>query len=452
MKKAISVILIVILSIILLLSLLTVYMLHGQIFAVPAPTEVTEPAAYKVRFQINDTIIEEQTVTENQLPAAIAPQIPGIQLLGWTGAHNHSVDPFTVPVTADVTYQAVFYPQLTNHVPYLFVNADNLLQPDEILTHEDLSLALNALAAEGAAEYFPTLSTENTPVAHTELKALLAYFYTDDAIAEAFPEEREPTRAIFAAGMNQLLGRSSEELLTFAEESVFPADITADRTDAAILLEAALAHTPAEDGILWSSLALPTAYEPGFVNLEGQLYYVQEDRYFLKDGYVGTLYFDAEGRYTSGDATLDATVVSILKDMIAQNPEADRFALLRIVFDHCYQNYTYRRTFDHPTYGSTGWEIQRANAMFESTKGNCYSYAAIFWALSRALGYETRAISGKVLSDEQPHSWCIIQMEDGEDYIFDPQWQYNYIERGLEHDMFKIPMDRIGYWLYQWEE
>ena len=308
------------------------------------------------------------------------------------------------------------------------------------------------MAAEGATAYFPELSTESTPVTLPELKAILAYFYTDEAIATAFADAQEPTRAVFATGMNRLLGRDLNEPLTLAENYMIPEDITAGRVDTVDLLEACMEHTPAADGITWGSLELPTPYEPGFVNLEGQLYYVQEDRYFLRDGHVGTLYFDAEGRYTSGDATLDATVVSILKDMIAQNPEADRFALLRIVFDHCYQNYTYRRTFDHPAYGSTGWEIQRANAMFESTKGNCYSYAAIFWALSRALGYETRAISGKVLSDEQPHSWCIIQLEDGADYIFDPQWQYNYIERGLDHDMFKIPMERIGYWLYQWEE
>ena len=453
MKKVIGVIFIVILSIILLLSLLTVYLLHAQIFEIPSPTEAsTEPAAYTVTFQIKDTVIESQTVTESQLPTAVATPISGIQLLGWTDIHKHTVDPFTAPVTADVTYQAVFYPELTNHAPYLFVNEEGLLQPDEPLTHEALALALTTLAAEGAAQYFPELSTETAPVAHAELKAILAYFYTDEAIAAAFPEAEELTRGSFATGMNQLLGRSAEELLTYGQELVFPTDITAGRADAAALLEASVEHTAAEDGILWSSLELPTAYAPGFINLEGQLYYVQEDRYFLKDGYVGTLYFDADGRYTSGDATLDATVITILKDLIAQNPEADRFTLLRAVFEHCYQNYTYRRTFDHPAYGSTGWEIQRANAMFESTKGNCYSYAAIFWALSRALGYETRAISGKVLSDEQPHSWCIIQLEDGEDYIFDPQWQYNYIERGLEHDMFKIPMDRIGYWLYQWEE
>lgn len=451
MKK---VILVVILSIILLLSLGTVYMMYAQIFEAPAPTAAaTEPASYRVSFKINDTLIEEQTVTENQLPAVVTGQIPGVQLLRWEDAQGHPTDPFAQPVTGDTTYQAVFYPQLDGTGVYLFVDEAGLLQPDEPLTHEDVTLALNTLAAEGAAEYFPQLSLENISMTLPELKALLAYFYTDEAIGEAFADAQEATRAVFAAGMNDLLGRDTNAPVVLAEGYTIPADVTAGRADTADLLAACLAHTPAEEGITWNSLELPTPYEPGFINLEGQLYYVQEDHYFLRDGNVGTLYFDAEGRYTSGDATLDATVVSILQTLIAENPDADRFTLLRAVFEHCYENYTYRRTFDHPAYGSTGWEIQRANAMFETTKGNCYSYAAIFWALSRALGYETRAISGKVLKDEQPHSWCIIQLEeDGQDYIFDPQWQYNYIERGLDHDMFKISMDRIGYWLYQWTE
>lgn len=450
MKKVILITLIVILSIVLALSLVTVSMLQGKIFN---NSSFKEPVTYTVTFQVGDTVLEQQTVVGNQFPAALTAQLPGVELLGWVDSSNLAADPFAIPATTDVTYQALFYPQLTNHVPYLFANEEGQLLPDESLTHADLALALNALAAEGAAAYFPALSEEATAVAHADLVEILAYFYPAEDIAAAFPEPQAPTRSHFAAGMNQLLGRTADEQVSLSEGSALPADITADRADAAALLEASAEHTPAADGILWSSLPLPTPYEPGFINLEGQLYYVQEDHYFLKDGYVGTLYFDPDGRYTSGDATLDATVVSILKEMVAQNPEADRFELLRIVYDHCHQNYTYRRTFDHPEYGSTGWEIQRANAMFETTKGNCYSYAAIFWALSRGLGYETRAISGKVLEDEQPHSWCIIQLEDGADYIFDPQWQYNYTERGItHHDMFKIPMERIGYWLYQWTE
>lgn len=451
MKK---VVLIVILSIILLgLSIWAVILGQSRPDAIPSPTEGTQSVAYTVTFQVNGSLLQQQSVKEKQLPETVSKKIPGVRIVGWRDDQNCVVDPFAVPVTENVTYQAIFFPELTKHAPYLFADAAGKLRPDDALTYADLALALNALAAEGAMEYFPTLSTEASPVTRADLVKNLSCFYTDEQIGAAFSGDQAPTRSMFAVGMNQLLERATDEAFKLSEGYTLPTDITADRVDAAILLEASVEHEPAADGILWSSLELPTTYEPGFINLEGQLYYVQENRCFLKDGHVGTLYFGADGRYTSGDATLDATVVSLLKEMIAQNPEADRFALLRIAFDHCHQNYTYRRMLNHPAYGSTGWEIQRANTMFETTKGNCFGFAAIFWALSRGLGYETRAVSGKVLKDEQPHSWCVIQLEDGEDYIFDPQWQYNYTERGItKYDMFKIPKERFGFWRYQWTE
>lgn len=47
----------------------------------------------------------------------------------------------------------------------------------------------------------------------------------------------------------------------------------------------------------------------------------------------------------------------------------------------------------NPAFAETGWD---AKEMFPSGKGNCYSFTAIFWALSRNMGYETRAISGTI--------------------------------------------------------
>lgn len=448
MKK---VVLIVILSIILLLGLLAVFLLNPLTGAKAGLFETTPPT-YIIRFEVQGQLLSEQTVDEQTFPQPVGEHLVGLRIVSWTDAQGQPVDPFTMPVTADACYQAEIYPELTEHAPYLFLNEAGLLLPDEPLTQAALSQALHALAATGAADYFPTLSAEDIPVTHAELTQILSSFFDTEAVVAAFPDTQDPSRALFAAGMQQLLDRNTSDRLTLAEDHSIPEDITSTREDAAILLEACVDHTHEEQGITWSELDLPLPYDPGFVNIEGQLYYVQEDHHLLRDGYVGTLYFDAEGRYTSGDATLDEIVVTTLKDMAAQNPDADRFALLRVVYDYCHQNFTYRRTFDHPEYGSTGWEIQRALAMFETTKGNCYSYSAIFWALSRGLGYETRAISGKVLDDEQPHSWCIIEL-DGEDYFFDPQWQYNYTERNIFHyDMFQIPMDKIGFWQYQWIE
>ena len=251
--------------------------------------------------------------------------------------------------------------------------------------------------------------------------------------------------------MQTLLGRSNAELLTLSNESVLPADVNLEREDAICLLEASVAHTPSEKGGTWLQLDLPTPYEPGLVNIDGYLYYVQEDGYFLREDTVGMLTFGKDGRYTSGDQELDGAVAKILNKIVAENPEGERLDWLRSAYEYCRDSFTYRRREAY-TKGQTGWEVEDAKKIFETTKGNCYNFAAAFWALARGLGYEARAISGTCLKDEQPHGWVFIEI-DGADYLFDPEWEYvYYYERDdFSKDMFMMPMDKIGWWNYRWE-
>lgn len=419
-------------------------------------TESTNPQAvtYEVKFICADGECAVQTVEEGKLPTQVSAEVDGLRFGGWTDEAGNFVDPFSTAVTKDTVYNAVLYPQLTGHRVYLFTDESGCLRPDAVLTADELTQALNALADQAALAYFPELPVGDTEVTEGEAAQVLLHFFDKETVDGAFSADGAEglTRTAFAQGMNALLGHEEAEKVSLAEGAAIPVDVNNAREDAAALLEASMEHVVAEEGTAWTELELPTAYEPGFVNIDGWLYYVQEDRYFLKDEYVGFLYFDGNGRYTCGDAELDATVAGLLDEMIDAAPDADRMTLLRTVYDYCHQTYTYRRTYDHPAFGAHGWEIERAKAMFETGKGNCYSYAAIFWALSRGLGYQTRAQSGTCLSDEQPHSWCIIEV-DGADYFFDPEWQYAYTERGVfDKDMFKIPMDKISYWGYKWSE
>lgn len=441
-------------KVVVILSILLALLLGVCVFlnARQQTPEETLPPTYTVSFQVFGRTISEQVLQAGALPQTFDTNISGVTIAGWEDSQGRSIDPFTVAAQADACYQATAYVQLTNHVPYLFADQDGLLHPDEALDHSALTMALEALVAPNAAEFLPQVAVTSNPIDRDMLTQILSAFYTPDMIATAFPEGTALTRAAFAQGMNQLLGRSVDDTFTLAENPIIPKDITFEREDAWELLEASVIHTPAEQAQTWAWIELPSAHEPGFMLMEGQLYYVQEDHYLLRDDYVGTLYFNPEGCYTSGDPDLDYQVTTRLKEMAEANPEADRFALLRIAFDHCHQNYTYRRSFDHPAFGGDGWQIFRATDMFETSKGNCYGFAAIFWALARGLGYDARAVSGTCLSDEQPHSWCIIEL-DGQDYFFDPQWQYSYTERGeTDHDMFMIPMDNIYFWGYKWVE
>ena len=65
--------------------------------------------------------------------------------------------------------------------------------------------------------------------------------------------------------------------------------------------------------------------------------------------------------------------------------------------------------------------------MLRTLKGNCYNYAATFWALARGLGYDARVYSG--LISDAPHGWVEITIDDV-DYLFDPELEMAARERG----------------------
>ena len=205
-----------------------------------------------------------------------------------------------------------------------------------------------------------------------------------------------------------------------------------------------------ENGLMEIDFSQKAPFKPGFAHFKGYLYYVQEDGYFLKNGKVGELQFGANGRYTSGDEVLDGYVAELLDGFIEANPAKDRYGLLRVAYDHCVTggyNYLKRNIYKK---GHTGWEVEDAKLMFETKRGNCYNFAAIFWALARGLGYDAYALAGNCTKQVQPHGWVQIEF-DGEDYFFDPEWHYDYIRDKREvKDMFKISLEDADWWYYDY--
>lgn len=404
-----------------------------------------------VTYELNGQVLQTVQLTAGQCPEAYKLSPEGAFFEGWRDAAGQLVDPATVPAERDLRYTAVVVPELTGHGAYLQLDDEGRVLPDSVLTGGELSFALQALAAPGAQAYFPTLPAGNAPVESQALTVILKHFFEHDEVEEAFTGTGPVTRAQFAQALHRLLGRSDSETLTMDENAFVPSDLYMEHPQLIALLEASVPHTLSQEGISWSELDLTTKSDPGFVNIDGYLYYVQEDRHFLRDGKVGKLKFGADGRFSSGDTELDDMVAGILAPIVKDNPNATRLELLRIAYDHCHMDYKYLRKEAYGT-GDRGWEIDDAKEMFSKGKGNCYNFAAIFWALARGLGYEARAVAGTCTSTVQPHGWVIIEI-DGEDYFFDPEWQYAYRERGDEgHDMFMIPMNKINYWKYKWRE
>lgn len=417
------------------------------------PSEPTVPS-YTVTYLVNGQVHREQLVKEGEMPGEVTTSLQGIQVLGWEDAAGNIVDPTTVAVTGDVTYKLSYYPVLNRHVPYLFLNEKDQLRPDDMLTEKELTLALEALAAGGAKAYFPELPEGEGSVDPEFTEKILLHFFPKDAVLEAMGDKQTMTRSEFAAVMNKLLDRDVSKTVALGDDAIVPVDITSDREDAPQLLEAALSHTESAEGIAWADVDLPTTLEPGFVNLEGYLYYITEDHFFLKDDKVGDLYFGADGRYTTGDKELDDIVAGILKKLMEENPDKTGLDLLRVVHVYCRDSFKYLRRYDNAhEVGETGWAVADGKEMFVTGRGNCYNYAAAFWALSRGLGWETYAISGTCTKTVQPHGWCLINI-DGEDYFFDCEWEMAYRVQHdpprYEMDMFMIPMDKVSYWSYRW--
>ena len=94
--------------------------------------------------------------------------------------------------------------------------------------------------------------------------------------------------------------------------------------------------------------------------------------------------------------------------------------------------------------------MEDAKLMFESKRGNCYSFAAIFWALARGLGYEAYGLAGNVTTLVQPHGWVQIEI-DGTEYFFDPELHYAYIRDKREvKDMFMLAVEDSDWWYYDY--
>ena len=96
----------------------------------------------------------------------------------------------------------------------------------------------------------------------------------------------------------------------------------------------------------------PEPLEPGFHEEGGGLYYVQEDGTLLTDGSLGYLDFDSEGRYTTGNAGLDAGIQALLA-AACPDPTADRETRLREAYVYIRENFRYL-SMPHYEHGHAG--------------------------------------------------------------------------------------------------
>ena len=182
-------------------------------------------------------------------------------------------------------------------------------------------------------------------------------------------------------------------------------------------------------------------YAKGLHEIDGGMYYVKEDGSFLTNDAVGYLTFDANGRYTSGNATLDSYVDQALA--VCTNSGMTKAQKLRAAYLYVRDHGAYLAR-PHQARGTTEWAEESALFMFEHKKGNCYCFAGQFLYMARQLGYDAYVVSGGVGRKDSDHAWVMI-CENGVPYIYDVEleWGYRAGRYGhAEYNMYKMPLNK----------
>ena len=423
-----------------------------------SPARKKEPGTFTVSYFCDGEMIGTEQVTEGESPQEIPTGMNGRGIVAWTNTNGTETDVWSAKIAADTVFSAVPGPELKLEGGYIAPETDGLFHPFDSFTRSAAARAVYALLAEKPKgetflkdvtsrarcwEAATTLVTNgymtltdghfcpDDPISKADMQSLLEKLFSPGAVREAMREVGDNmTRAQAAAIINDLLG------LTVRDDLPYFPDVFPELEDYQAIELAGM------EGSVWSG---EDRAAPGFVNLEGYLYYVDDNGYFIHDGMVGTLYFDLTGRYTSGDAALDKYTADIIHVQV--NGKMSREEMLRAVYVYVRDHYLYMKR-DIYEIGETGWEIPEALTMFQTGKGNCYNFTAAFWALARGVGFDAVCHSGLVGVDRNPHSWVEIEF-DGEPFIFDveTEMQYRLIDDCIT-SMYKLDYERGALWSY----
>ena len=133
----------------------------------------------------------------------------------------------------------------------------------------------------------------------------------------------------------------------------------------------------------------------------------------------GVDYIVINGRATAVETEKQLTLFRALKlvDRLTK-PTMSKSEKLRICFDYVVKNVVYEAP-RIPDTNEDGWTELYANDVFLNEAGNCFSFAASFAYLAKAIGYSEIYVCNNVY-----HGWVEV---DG--YVYDPQQsQYNDVD------------------------
>ena len=188
------------------------------------------------------------------------------------------------------------------------------------------------------------------------------------------------------------------------------------------------------DGVLWHLTNGSVDPNAGLYELTNGLYCANEGGSLLRNGDYHGLHFGGDGRYTSGNASIDSYIEGILNSETNASMTQER----KLYACYCYvvlHSAKYLSNNNHVPRGQDCrlWSEEYMLRLINVGRGNCYCYASEFYYLARRLGYwDSRAVSGGIYSKNTDHGWVEITI-DGTLYVFDPRAEYsNYTKAGAD--------------------
>lgn len=383
------------------------------------------------------TLTVNGTVSEYKYLPGETPDVSGLETAGpgerficWLDGGGNESDP-EVPMIADAAYTALIAPALAGEdmEPWLECDANGFAMPGALITGDE--------AAAGAEAIFAS-DFDASPLSALETVTL-------DDFAAALD-------GAFAPG--ELEALSDDSPLTRVEAAQLVCSLAGIEDPGAPNSPAAPDLDPASEGAaeLARCLAPETAveYADGFVNIDGWLYLVRGGL-FVTDESVDGFEFGPDGRFTSGNEELDELVAEALEPICAEGGTRDE--MLRAAYLYVRDNFEYLRR-NYYAVGADGWQTDEAITMLTTGRGNCYCYAAAFWALARGLGYDATAVAGTVGYDRDPHGWVIMYDEDGTRITYDVELEmaYRYNRHNYTTDMYAMNPIKAAQWSYVYGE